>query len=177
MSSSSSAALSAPSTAVSQERESESTREGQERWKVLVKDERKKSAERLVRSKRKKRSLSLQPATMRLARSSSCSLASSSRPRRLAPAITPRYPAADRPRRSLAVASAQQQASDARGAIDAGIDLLQAGDARAALEEFGRALTLPGTGLKRYRCVCVCARIAKKQKRREQGEGRKKHEG
>jgi hypothetical protein len=130
-----------------------------------------------VRSKRKKRSLSLQPATMRLARSSSCSLASSSRPRRLAPAITPRCPAADRPRRSLAVASAQQQASDARGAIDAGIDLLQAGDARAALEEFGRALTLPGTGLKRYRCVCVCARIAKKQKRREQGEGRKKHEG
>ena len=37
MSSSSSAALSAPSTAVSQERESESTREGQEHWKVLVK--------------------------------------------------------------------------------------------------------------------------------------------
>ena len=59
MSSSSSAALSAPSTAVSQERESESTREGQERWKVLVKDERKKSDERLVRSKRKKNALRL----------------------------------------------------------------------------------------------------------------------
>ena len=94
--------------------------------------------------------------TMRHAASSSSSLAltSSSRPR-LAPAVASRRPSAAVPvrhRRRLSVASAQQPATDARGAIDAGIDLMQAGDARAALAEFGRALTLPGTGLKRYRC-------------------------
>ena len=94
---------------------------------------------------------------MRLAPSSLAS--SSSRPL-LAPAKStqprrPAAPAANRRRRPLAsvAVSAQQQASDARGAIDAGIDLMQAGDPRAALAEFGRALTLPGTGLKRYRCV------------------------
>lgn len=92
---------------------------------------------------------------MRLAASSSSlALTSSSRPR-LAPAVASRRPSAAVPvrhRRRLSVASAQQPATDARGAIDAGIDLMQAGDARAALAEFGRALTLPGTGLKRYRC-------------------------
>lgn len=73
-------------------------------------------------------------------------------------------------RRTLAVVSAQQ-ASDARSAIDAGIDLMQAGDARAALAEFGRALTLPGTGLKRYRCVCMC-----RKSKRESKECRRRRE-
>ena len=42
-------------------------------------------------------------------------------------------------------------AETARGAIDAGLTLFEAGDAAGALGEFQRALTLPGTGLKRYR--------------------------
>lgn len=51
-------------------------------------------------------------------------------------------------RRSSLSASA---ANDARGAIDAGIELMSKGDPSAALAEFSRALTLPGAGLKRYR--------------------------
>ena len=53
------------------------------------------------------------------------------------------------PRRGLAVRP--RAADTARGAIDDGIALLESGDAQAALAEFTRALTLPGTGLKRYR--------------------------
>lgn len=83
--------------------------------------------------------------------------------------------AANRRRRSLAVSAQQQQATDARDAIDAGIDLMQAGDARAALAEFGRALTLPGTGLKRYRCV-QCSRIRQKARERESGMQKKQVE-
>lgn len=40
-------------------------------------------------------------------------------------------------------------------AISAGLKAYQSGDHESALELFQQALTLPGTGLKRYRCV-VC---------------------
>lgn len=63
------------------------------------------------------------------------------RPTRLAPTRPS-------PRPRLAPARA---AETARGAIDAGLTLFEAGDAAGALGEFQRALTLPGTGLKRYR--------------------------
>ena len=137
-------------------------------------------------SQKKKKKLLSSIATMRLA--PSCSLASSPSRLRLATASStqprrrPATPPAATPnrqhRRPSLAASAQQQASDARSAIDAGIELMQAGDPRAALAEFGRALTLPGTGLKRYRCVRATERKTKaKAERRSAKKARSKKKG
>jgi hypothetical protein len=41
---------------------------------------------------------------------------------------------------------------DARGAIALGLKLYNAGKHQAALDLFAKALELPGTGLKRFRC-------------------------
>lgn len=48
-------------------------------------------------------------------------------------------------------ATAARASETARGAIDAGLTKFEAGDPTAALAEFNRAFTLPGTGLKRFR--------------------------
>ena len=48
-------------------------------------------------------------------------------------------------------ATVARAAETARGAIDAGLTKFEAGDPTAALADFKRAFTLPGTGLKRFR--------------------------
>lgn len=68
-------------------------------------------------------------------------------PQRPPPALRAPTRSTRRPRRAIAVAAAET----ARGAIDAGLAAFEAGDAGAALAEFQRALTLPGSGIKRYR--------------------------
>lgn len=81
---------------------------------------------------------------MRLARPHSRPAPAVGRPRLYTPPhprFTPPHPRCPPPR----------AAETARGAIDAGLTLFEQGDAAAALAEFRRALTLPGSGLKRYR--------------------------
>ena len=64
-------------------------------------------------------------------------------------------PTLSTPRRSLQDSNwrvcALPEPSDARGAIQIGLSLTDAGDYVAALPYFEQALELPGTGLKRYR--------------------------
>ncbi len=50
-----------------------------------------------------------------------------------------------------ASADADEPPANAREAIDAGIALLEAGDADGSLVLFTQALSLPGRGLKRFR--------------------------
>ena len=67
--------------------------------------------------------------------------------------------AAAPPRRLLARALTEEteltevpEPEDARGAIALGLKLYNAGKHQAALDLFAKALELPGTGLKRFRC-------------------------
>jgi hypothetical protein len=80
---------------------------------------------------------------------------------RLTPAARPARAPTDRlvrpvphraPRRAGALLRVRAEPpEDARSAIDAGIALLDGGDAQGALDMFTRALSLPGRGIKRFR--------------------------
>ncbi len=71
--------------------------------------------------------------------------------------------AAAPPRRLLARALTEEteltevpEPEDARGAIALGLKLYNAEKHQAALDLFAKALELPGTGLKRFRCDFLC---------------------
>lgn len=48
-----------------------------------------------------------------------------------------------------------REAEDVRGAIAIGLSLYEQGKYQEALEVFEKGLELPGTGMKRFRCIAI----------------------